>query len=82
MPKATIKMQQTQPLVRTPGATVTGSGLSQAPALTTTTMAAVSSSGGEASSDGMVSVLSIAALIVALVSLALVFLAYSASALS
>lgn len=81
MPKATIKMQQTQPLIRTPGATVTQSGVSPAPALATTTLApamAVS----EPTSDGAVTVLSIFALVIALVSLALVFLAYNASSLS
>lgn len=77
MPKATIKMQQTQPLVRQPGATVTQSSIQPAPAFAATTADAA-----EPVSDGAVNILSIAALVVALISLALVFLAYSASALS
>lgn len=79
MPKATIKMQQTQPLVKQPGATVTQSSIQPAPSLTTTSVAAVPS---EAASDGMVTVLSIAALVISLISLGLVFMAYSASSLS
>jgi len=79
MPKATIKMQQTQPLIKQPGATVTQSGLQPAPALTTTTLAAMPA---ETGSDSLVTVLSIIALLVSGAALALVFLAYSASALS
>ncbi len=78
MPKATIKMQQTQPLVKQPGATVTQSSIQPAPALTTTASAVPA----EPVADGMVNTLSIAALIVAIISLALVFMAYSASSLS
>jgi hypothetical protein len=78
MPKATIKMQQTQPLVRQPAATMTQSGLQPSPSLTTMTTGAVP----EPTSDGLVTTLSIVALIVSLASLALVFLAYSASSIS
>ncbi len=77
MPKATIKMQQTQPLVRQPGASVTQSSIQPAPSITT-----ASAGSEETAADGMVNILSIAALVVAAVSLALVFFAYSASALS
>lgn len=81
MPKATIKMQQTQPLIRQPGATVTQSGVSAAPATTVTPVAATMVA-GESAPDTMATILSIAALLVALAALALVFLAYSASSLS
>jgi hypothetical protein len=76
MPKATIKMQQTQPLIKQPAQTGTQSSIQ--PALTTTTAAAASV---EAAPDGMVNVLSIVAVIVSLISFGLVFMAYSASAL-
>lgn len=79
MPKATIKMQQTQPLVKQPGATVTQSSIQPAPSFTTTSLGAVPA---EAAADGTVTVLSIAALIVSLISLGLVFWVYSASSLS
>ncbi len=76
MPKATIKMQQTQPLVKQPGASASQSALQPAPALTTTTTAAIAT---DSAPDGTVTILSIAALIISLASLALVFLAYNAS---
>lgn len=79
MPKATIKMQQTQPLVKQPGATVTQSSIQPAPTLTTTTASAIPS---EPVSDGMVNVLAIAAVVISIISLGLVFMAYSASSLS
>lgn len=79
LPKATIKMQQTQPLVKQPGATVTSaSSIQPAPALTTS----VATVPAEAESDGLVNILSIAALLIALVSLGLVYLVYAASSVS
>ena len=80
LPKATIKMQQTQPLVKQPGATVSSqSSLQPVAALTS---ASVSAAPMEAEPDGFVSVLSILVLLVSLVSLGLVYWAFSASALS
>jgi hypothetical protein len=76
MPKATIKMQQTQPLIKQPAQT-TGTQSSIQPALTTTTSAATA----EAAPDGMVNILSIVAVIVSLISFGLVFMAYNASSL-
>ncbi|MEP6669543.1 MAG: hypothetical protein ABJF10_10345 [Chthoniobacter sp.] len=76
LPKATIKMQQTQPLVKQPGASQ--SSLQPVPQMATTMAAAPA----EAEPDGLVSVLSIAALLISLVSLGLVFWAYSASNIS
>jgi hypothetical protein len=72
LPKATVKMQQTQPLVNRPAASLTPA----AP------MTAVPGSGLVAPSgpDGAANVMSIAALVVALISLALVFMAYNATA--
>lgn len=78
LPKATVKMQQTQPLVKQPAASV-GSASSLQPAPALSTMAAVPV---EAEPDGMVNVLSIAALLISLISLGLVFWAYSVSAVS
>ena len=75
MPKATIKMQQTQPLVKQ--AAVTQSSLQPAPTISTSPM-----SQSEPVSDGTVNILSIVALVVALVAAALAFVSYSASALS
>jgi len=79
MPKATIKMQQTQPLVKQPGATVTQSSVQPVPTLTTTSLAAVPQ---EPAADGAVTVLSIIALIASAAALGLVYLVFSASALS
>ncbi len=79
MPKATIKMQQTQPLVKQPGATVTQSSVQPVPTLTTTSLAGVPQ---EAAADGLVTVLSIIALIASAAALGLVYLVFSASALS
>jgi hypothetical protein len=79
MPKATIKMQQTQPLVKQPGATISQSSIQPAPTLTTTSMTAVPA---EAVSDSLVTLLSIVALVASAVALGLVYWVYSASALS
>jgi len=76
LPKATIKMQQTQPLVKQPAASV--SSLQPAVAL----VPAVASVPGEAEPDGMVNILAIVALVVSIIALGLVYMAYSASALS
>lgn len=78
LPKATVKMQQTQPLVKQPAASVSSaSSLQPAPALTTMATAPI-----EAEPDGMVNVLSAVALVISLISLALVFWAYNASSIS
>jgi hypothetical protein len=79
MPKATIKMQQTQPLVKQPGATVTQSSIQPAPALTTTSMSAVAADAG---SDSLVTILSIVAIVISGLALFFVFLAYNSSSLS
>jgi hypothetical protein len=79
MPKATIKMQQTQPLVKQPGATVTQSSIQPAPTFTTASMGSVPA---EAAADGLVTVLSIIALLASAAALGVVFLVYSASSLS
>jgi hypothetical protein len=76
LPKATIKMQQTQPLVKQ-APVGSASGLTPAPALATMAAAPV-----EAEPDGLVNILSIAALLVSLISLGLVVWAYSASSVS
>jgi len=79
LPKATIKMQQTQPLVKQPGAPVTTqSSIQPSPALTST----VATAPVEAEPDSLVGILSIAALVISLISLGLVAWAWSASALS
>lgn len=79
LPKATVKMQQTQPLVKQPAASVTSaSSLQPVPTLTTAAVGAQV----EAEPDNVVSVLSIAALIISLISLGIVFLAYNASSVS
>jgi hypothetical protein len=78
LPKATIKMQQTQPLVKQPAVPVS-SGSSLQPVPSMATMAAVPV---EAEPDGLVNILSIAALLISLISLGLVFWAYNASSLS
>jgi len=79
LPKATVKMQQTQPLVKQPAASVTSaSSLQPVPTLSTTAVGAAA----EAEPDGVVNILSIAALLISLISLGLVFWAYSASSVS
>jgi hypothetical protein len=79
LPKATIKMQQTQPLVKQPAASVsTHSSLQPAVALTS----AVATMPGEAEPDGLVNILAIVALLISIVSLGLVYWAFSASSLS
>jgi len=80
LPKATIKMQQTQPLVKGPGASVSSqTSLQPVAALTTASLA---SAPGEAEPDGLVNILAIAALLISLISLGLVFWAYSVSSVS
>jgi hypothetical protein len=71
LPKATVKMQQTQPLVNRPAPTLT-----PATAITTT---ALSGHGAPAEADSTANMLSIVALVVAIISLGLVFMAYSAA---
>lgn len=71
LPKATVKMQQTQPLAPRP------STIQQAPAVAQAPSAALSSAGA---SDPLLGPLSIAALIAALAGVATVFMAMSASA--
>jgi hypothetical protein len=68
LPKATVKMQQTQPLVNRPAPT-----MSTSPAVA----AAAISSGAEA--DPLVAPLSIAAVVLSLVALITTYLAYSAA---
>jgi hypothetical protein len=76
MPKATVKMQQTQPLVSKPAPTLTQSGITAAPAISSSPAIV------ESAPDGVVNILAIIALIVSLISLALVFLAYQATAMA
>ena len=73
MPKATVKMQQTQPLVRQPSAIQTSPTLQSAPAPVLQTV--------PAGPDTATTVMSIAALIFSLAALGLAFWGYSASAL-
>ena len=78
MPKATVKMQQTQPLVSRPAPTLTqSSAMTPAPVVSTSPAMQV-----EAGPDGMVNILAIVALVISLISLALVFLAYQATSMS
>ena len=78
MPKATVKMQQTQPLVSRPAPALTqSSAMTPAPAISSSPAMQM-----EAAPDGMVNVLAIVALVVSFVSLILVFLAYQATSLS
>ena len=70
LPKATVKMQQTQPLVNKPAPALTPA----APVTAASHLPAAS-----ADADGTVNLMSIAALIVSIISLALVFFAYSAA---
>jgi hypothetical protein len=72
LPKATVKMQQTQPLAPRP------SGIQQAPALAQVPSAAVSTAA--AAADPLLTPLSIAAIVAALAALATVFMAMQASA--
>ncbi len=77
LPKATVKMQQTQPLVNKPAPALT-----PAAPITAASMApAHAVHAGNADADGTVNLMSIAALVVSLISLALVFFAYSAASL-
>ncbi len=78
LPKATVKMQQTQPLVSRPAPT-----LNQSSAMTPAPVISGSPSMQmEAAPDGMVNILAIIALVISLASLALVFLAYQATSVS
>ena len=78
MPKATVKMQQTQPLVSRPAPTLTqSSAMTPAPLVSTSSAMQV-----EAGPDGLVNILAIVALVISLICLALVFLAYQATAIS
>ncbi|HEY3900260.1 MAG TPA: hypothetical protein VGM54_16745 [Chthoniobacter sp.] len=77
LPKATIKMQQTQPLVKHPVSSATSQALQPAVALTP----AMANVPAEAEPDGMVNILAIAALILSLASLGIVFWAFSASSI-
>jgi len=80
LPKATVKMQQTQPLVKGPGASVSSqTSLQPVAALTT---ASVATAPMEAEPDGLVNILAIAALLVSLISLGLVYWAFSVSSIS
>ena len=77
MPKATVKMQQTQPLVRQPSASTI-----QAAPMIQTSPASVSSVASAPASDGLLNVLAIVAFIVSIGAALLAFLAYSTSQLS
>jgi hypothetical protein len=72
LPKATVKMQQTQPLAPRPSA------IQQAPAVAQAPAAAFSAGGGQ--SDSLIGPLSIAALVAALAGIATVYMAMSATA--
>jgi hypothetical protein len=73
LPKATVKMQQTQPLVNRPAPSLTPAApMSVAPAM----------AGGDAEADPMVTPLSIAAVVLSLVALIFTYLAYSAASVS
>jgi hypothetical protein len=74
LPKATIKMQQTQPLVNKPAPMAVSSGFS--PAVVAAAPAA------EPAADGAVTLFSILALVASLASLMLVYMAYAASSAS
>jgi hypothetical protein len=76
LPKATIKMQQTQPLInKTMPVAVTPSGFS--PAVVASTVPAA-----EPANDSAVTLLSVLALVASIVSALLVFMAYNASSAS
>ena len=78
LPKATVKMQQTQPLVSRPAPTLTqSSAMTPAPAVSSSPAMQM-----EAAPDGMVNILAIIALVISLASLAIVFLAYQATSMS
>ncbi len=74
LPKATVKMQQTQPLVNRPAASLT-------PAAAVTTAALPVNAAGSAAPDGLANIMGIAAAVVSIISLALVWMAYSAASL-
>ena len=78
LPKATVKMQQTQPLVSRPAPTLNqSSAMTPAPVVSTSPSMQM-----EAAPDGTVNILAIVALVISLASLALVFLAFQATSLS
>ena len=77
MPKATVKMQQTQPLISKPAPALRQSS-AMTPAPSTSTSPAMQV---EASPDGVVNVLAIVALVISLISLGLAFWAYKATEL-
>ena len=77
MPKATVKMQQTQPLVSRPAPALTqSSAMTPAPGMSSSPSMQV-----EAAPDGVVNILSIIALVFAFVALGVVYWAYSVTAL-
>jgi hypothetical protein len=76
MPKATVKMQQTQPLVRQPSA----SAIQTAPAVQHSP--ASLNTGGVSTSDSSFNLLAIVALIASLGAAILTYLAYSSAAVS
>jgi hypothetical protein len=69
LPKATVKMQQTQPLANRPAAALTPAPIS----------VASGGSAGDAESDSVINGMAIAALVLALAALATVYLAFSAA---
>jgi hypothetical protein len=73
LPKATVKMGQTQPLASRPAATGAASVAKLAPA------AAPALGAGGAPSDGTATILSLAALLISGVALVTVYIAYSAA---
>ncbi len=77
LPKATVKMQQTQPLVRQPSASTI-----QAAPMIQTSPTALSTVASAPASDGLLNVLAIIAFIVSIGAAVLAFLAYSTSQLS
>ena len=77
MPKATVKMQQTQPLVRQPSAST----IQSAPMIQTAP-ASVSSVTHAPASDGLLNVLAIIAFIVSIGAALLAFLAFNTAQLS
>jgi len=68
LPKATIKMQQTQPLLNKPAPTMAASGITPAPVISSSPVAT------EPVADGALTVISILALVASLISLGLVIL--------
>jgi hypothetical protein len=73
MPKATVRMQQTQPLVSKPAPVLTQSSVTAAPTL----LPPAPAMQVEAAPDGVVNVLAIIALVISLVALGMAYLAYN-----